>query len=114
LKPALCVILLTSLVIGALSPVFAQTSSGNLRCDGGVVTVGDYASELLRKCGEPVYATQREQKILEEGSLTGDRIITTIIIDDWTFNFGPNRFQCRILLRNGRIWKIETMDYYGY
>jgi hypothetical protein len=112
-KPALCFILLTSLVIGALSPVFAQTSS-DLRCDGGVVSVGDYASELLRKCGEPSYATQREQKIVEEGSLTGDHIITTIIIDDWTFNFGPNRFQCRILLRNGRIMKIEIMDYYGY
>ena len=115
MQTTLCFILLllVLLISGAPSPVFAQTSSSDLRCDGGLISVGDYASELLRKCGEPIYATQREQKIVEE-SFTGDHIITTVLIDDWTFNFGPNRFQCRILLRNSRVWKIEIMDHYGY
>jgi len=68
---------------------------------------------LVRKCGQPTYTSQREQKIVEEGYTHGERIITTIVIDDWTFNFGRDRFQYRILLKNGRVWKIESLDY-GY
>ncbi|MGD0845263.1 MAG: DUF2845 domain-containing protein [Geobacteraceae bacterium] len=34
-------------------------------------------------------------------------------MDDWTFNFGPDRFQYHILLKNGRVWKIDSLGY-GY
>ena len=105
--------LFTLLVITAHTSAIAQSTSDSLRCGGGIVAVGDLAPELVRKCGQPFYATQREQKIVEEGTIPGDRIITTIIIDDWTYNFGPNRFQYRILLRNGRVWNIESLNY-GY
>jgi hypothetical protein len=114
MKSAICFLLLMSLVIAAPTAAFAGTSSGSLRCDGGVVSVGDIVSDLLRKCGQPAYASQREEKIVTESDFPGDRIIITVPIDDWFFNFGPNRFQCRILLRNGRVWRIETLDSYGY
>jgi hypothetical protein len=104
--------LFTLLVITAQATAVAQTSD-SLRCTGGIISIGDIASELVRKCGQPTYATQREQKLVEEGTIPGERIITTIIIDDWTYNFGANRFQYRILLKNGRIWNIESLNY-GY
>jgi hypothetical protein len=112
MRPILCFILLIALVLAVLAPAFALTSD-DLRCDGGIVSVGDMASELVRKCGEPSYTSQREQRNVEEAYFLGDRVITTILIDDWTFNFGPSRFQYRVLLKNGRVWKIESLNY-GY
>jgi len=112
MKPAYFIMLFMSFVIAAQSSAFA-VETDSLKCEDGIVSVGDVALDLLRKCGQPAYATQREQKIVEDGYFPGDRIITTILIDDWTFNFGRDRFQYRILLRNGRVWKIESLDY-GY
>ena len=112
MKPVYYLLLFTLLAITAQASTDALASD-SLICKEGIVSVGDVASELLRKCGEPVYVAQREQKIVEAGIIPGERIITTIIIDDWTFNFGRDRFQYRILLRNGRVWEIESLDY-GY
>jgi len=112
MKPTFCIILFISFVIASQSTVFALTYD-SLMCSGGNISLRDIASEVVRKCGQPAYTMQREQKIVEEDGYPGDRRITTIIFDDWIFNFGPDRFQYRVLLRNGRVWKIESLDY-GY
>jgi hypothetical protein len=112
MKPAYYIILFTLLVITAQASAVALASD-SLMCKEGIVSVGDIVSDLVRKCGQPAFATQREQQIVEPGDIPGERIITTIKIDDWTFNFGPDRFQYRILLKNGRVWNIESLDY-GY
>ena len=93
-----------------LVPAYA-VQSDSLFCDG-IVSVGATAGDVLRKCGQPAYATQREERIVE-GSDGRDRVIITAIIDDWTFNFGPDRFQYRLILKNGRVVRIESLDY-GY
>jgi hypothetical protein len=111
MKPVLFVILSALIVIAAQPSALAGTSD-TLSCSGGIVSLGDFASDVTRKCGQPAYADQREQKIVDENSF-GDRTVTTFIIDDWTFNFGPTRLQYRLLLRNGKLWRIEDMGY-GY
>ncbi|MDQ5987746.1 MAG: hypothetical protein CSYNP_03492 [Syntrophus sp. SKADARSKE-3] len=113
MKPFLFISLIALFIVTAQTSAIAQSTSDSLRCTGGIISIGEPASELVRKCGEPSFTAQRKQKIVEDGVFPGDRIITTIIIDDWTYNFGPNRFQYRILLRNGRVWNIETLNY-GY
>ena len=112
MKTTFFIILFTLFMIAAQTSTFALASD-SLICSGGIVNVGDIASDLLRKCGQPIYTTQREQKNVEWGDLPGERIITTYVIDDWIFNFGRERFQYRILLINGRVWNIESLDY-GY
>ena len=112
MKLILCIILFTGFVITTQTSAFALESN-SLMCSGGIISVADIASDLLRKCGQPTYASQREQKNVAEGNIPGERTIFTIVIDDWTFNFGPDRFQYRILLKNGNVWKIESLDY-GY
>jgi len=84
-----------------------------MMCSGGIVSVGDIVLDVVRKCGQPTYTSQREQKVVEWGDIPGERIITTVVIDDWIFNFGRDRFQYRVLLKNSRVWKIESLDY-GY
>jgi len=112
MKPTFCIILFISIVVASQSRVFALTYD-SLMCSGGSISLRDIAADVVRKCGQPAYATQHEQKIVEEDDYPGSRRITTIIIDDWLFNFGPDRLQYRVLLRNGRVWKIESLDY-GY
>jgi hypothetical protein len=112
MKTTYYLILFMLLVITAQASTVALASD-SLICKEGIISVGDVASDLMRKCGQPTYVTQREQKIVEAGDIPGERIITTILIDDWTFNFGRDRFQYKILLKNGRVWNIESLDY-GY
>ena len=113
MKPNFYIFLFTSFVIGSLTSATAFASEDSLMCSDGIVSLGDVASDLIKKCGQPTYTSQHEQKIVSGDESTGDRVITTIIIDDWTFNFGPGRFQYRILLKNGRVCQIESLGY-GY
>jgi hypothetical protein len=111
MKTALCSIL-AILIVAAIQVPSDAVQTDSLYCDGQIVSVGDTAGEVISKCGQPAYVFQHEQKIVEE-DYAASRIITTNIIDDWTFNFGPDRFQYRVLLKNGRVSEIESLDY-GY
>jgi hypothetical protein len=112
MKPFFCIILFMSLVIAAQTSAFALTSD-SMRCTEGLVAVGDTASDLVRKCGQPTHTSQHAETTLNKSGFPGQYIITTTVIDEWTFNFGRDRFQYRILLTNDRVWKIESLDY-GY
>jgi hypothetical protein len=111
MKLIFCIILFTSFVIAEQTSAFAQSDS--FMCSGGIVSQRDIASDVVRKCGQPAYTTQREQAVVEEGDSPSQRIVRTIIIDDWIFNFGPNRFQYRVILKNGMVWSVESLGY-GY
>jgi hypothetical protein len=95
------------------APAFAS-EPGSMFCHGGIISTGDTVGEVLAKCGQPTYATQREEKRVYGGYWRGaERLITTVAIDDWLYNFGPNRFQYRLVLENGFVRKIESLEY-GY
>ena len=99
----------------ALSHTVAFASApGSMFCDGGLISTGDTAGEVIAKCGQPAYTTQREEKrVTDVGRQGGDTIVTIVVIDDWMYNFGPNRFQYRLILENGIVRRIESLDY-GY
>ncbi len=100
------------ILVNAIHVSASDFQSDSIYCNGRIISNGDSAGTVLQRCGPPVYSMQREQQIVEQiGS--GLLVLNTVIIDEWTFNFGPNRFQYRITLRNGRVAKIEGLDY-GY
>ncbi len=111
MKPTGYFIIMVFCFAATIAPAYGLQSD-SLYCDGRIVSIGDTAGEVIRKCGQPTYALQREEKLVEHDDF-GDRVIITVIIDDWTFNFGPDRFQYRLVLKNGRVGKIESLDY-GY
>lgn len=113
MKTTLHFILVCAIVTAMNASVFA-TESGTMSCQGGIVSIGDAAGEVVSKCGQPAYTAQREQKKVTEGSKSSrEAVITTVTIDDWTFNFGPDQFQYRLVLENGRVASIESLGY-GY
>jgi hypothetical protein len=79
-------------------------------CDDRVISVGDSKTDILIKCGEPFYrdAHQEEQKEQLPDSSTRTIIVT---VEEWTYNFGPQRFTRIITFRNGQVVNIRTGGY---
>lgn len=102
------------LTIVAIHATGFAVESPTMRCDGGIVSIGDRAVEVLGKCGQPSYTTQREEKRITEGGRgSREKTVAIVTIDDWSYNFGPNQFQYRLLLEDGKVTRIESLDY-GY
>lgn len=93
-----------------------------LRCGSDLVVEGDSQSRVLKKCGEPESTYSRT--IVRSGGLAlashgndtlqqlaFDKVAVEIQVEEWEYSFGPRRFGRRILFENGRVVKIELMDY---
>lgn len=105
----LAAVLVTAFHSGAFA-----SDTGTMSCKGGIVSIGDTPGEVVSKCGQPASASQREKKIVADGTKTDtSRTVTTVAIDDWIYNFGPNQFQYQLLFENGRVSNIMSLDY-GY
>jgi len=76
-------------------------------CRNGIVSKGDLIVEVLKKCSQPAQKYQREEtRILTRG-------ISIVTVDEWIYNFGPNEFMYSLRFENGRVARIESLDY-GY
>lgn len=86
-SPIRWVVVLATL-LGSAAPAAAA-----LRCGTDLVVEGDSVVKLLDSCGEPTY---------------GD---AALFLDtaEWTYNFGPDEFMHRVLIRDGRVERIEEL-----
>lgn len=96
-------------IILALLFLTSSADAGDtLRCGSALISIGCTAGEVLYKCGEPASGSQRESV-----TINGHRSYRTIItnsIEDWIYNFGPNRFQYLITMENGRVIRLQSLD----
>ena len=77
-----------------------------MRCNGKVVSVGDLKSEVIAKCGPPMFSniisfeTKREKF---------DNKINTVEtpVEQMTYNQGPNTFLKILTFKEGKLIKIE-------
>lgn len=112
MKTTILIILAALLLVTAANVAGQET--GTMFCERGIISIGDTIGEVLSKCGPPTYAAQRDQKRVE-GRLfrSRERIITTVTVDDWIYNFGPHQFQYQVIFENGRVARIVSLEY-GY
>ncbi len=90
-------------------------ADGSLRCGSRLVSVGDARIDLLGRCGEPALRERRVDERWEgvtDGTVGQGRRITTVV-EEWTYDFGPQSFVQIVTLVNGRITAIEHRSY-GY
>jgi len=77
------------------------------------VSDGNRKIEVLTNCGEPTtkdtWQVERIIKHKDKGLVTGRKVY--IATEEWTYNFGPNRFMLFITLENGIVVNIETGDH---
>ena len=109
-------------------PIEADTDSSvhDLRCGQYVISRGARQSEVLRKCGNPSNIERWGKESLkrdfykeipvqseEEFSQTPLFLREMIIVEEWEYNFGTNRFLYYLRFENGKLIRITVGDY-GY
>ena len=78
-------------------------------CDGDEIKTGLTQFEILQRCGQPFFKdTRREERLVNVDDFTKRLIINRV--DEWTYNFGPNRFLRILKFENGELVDIKTGD----
>jgi hypothetical protein len=129
MRKSLPLLLAASLVLLA-EPALA------LRCKGKLVKEGDPQAKVLKFCGEPVSAQQRiiyrsgvphpwvgrrlavesdgtAVSSTEEELLIHNRSVVEVLIEEWTYNFGPHRLMRVVRFENGLVADVTGLGY-GY
>lgn len=118
----LCAALLASTLIAA-GPALA------FRCGGRIVSEGDHASKVRKVCGEPVSIQERviyrsgitrphrraegpgNGIFLDREVFSYDRSYVEIVVEEWTYNFGPRRLMQLVRFENGFVAEIKAIGY---
>ena len=81
-------------------PTFGQNCA-----DGKNVSLGDSKYDVMVKCGAPL---DSEQSGIDNN---GQGESSPLDANNWTYNFGPDRFTYTFSFRNGRVTNIKTGGY---
>lgn len=104
------------LLLAALA-VSAGASADALRCGNKVISRGDHATRVLCYCGEPtaVQSWVAQRGVVGFGSVfrPGFGFVEDVLIEEWTYNFGPRRLMRQVRFANGIVEKVELLGY-GY
>ena len=101
-----------------------------MRCGTHIITRGDLQAKVLRYCGEPAQTSSRfitrasaynaygvRHRNRADKSIAGGGnyyyFSEEILVEDWVFNFGPNKLMRRVTFENGEVVEVDTLDY-GY
>jgi hypothetical protein len=87
-----------------------QAEPNQRECGGRMISIGDMKSEVLAKCGEPAWKDSHQEELRErrEG---GQEHRVFVTVEEWTYDFGPNRFMRIITFRNGVVTDIRSGGY---
>ena len=99
----------TLLLLAAVNPAYA------CRCGTRIITRGDHADKILRFCGEPASVQTR---LSQRGYVTHfgrviPGVVEEVVIEEWTYNFGPHQLIRVVRLENGFVADIKYLGY-GY
>jgi len=81
-----------------------------LRCGNKLVEVGDKKAEVILKCGNPAFVEKYREKVIVYREFGGKVIKGTAVyryVEEWTYNFGSNRFLYFLKFVNDKLSHIE-------
>lgn len=104
------------IIVTILLLMFASSAYA-FRCGHRLVKIGDHKSDVIQKCGEP-------DSVQERRAIRGSRLrhpngileidqFQEVLIEEWTYNFGPRKFQQFLQFEDGALKKVEDLGY-GY
>jgi hypothetical protein len=110
------------LVLLLAEPAFA------LRCGNRVISNGDPMIKVKKYCGDPDAVQQRtivraglsrsrtwvddpDAPPRDDELLIRDRSYIEVLVEHWTYNFGPNKLMRLIRFENGVVRDIEQLGY---
>jgi len=86
------------------SPGAHPQQSLALRCENGIVDQGDRAFDVLRQCGEPDFVDRWFEGLAFAYPFG-------VEVEEWYYDFGPQRLVRMLRFRNGRLVSVETGGY---
>ena len=111
----LTIIIYIALIVLSLALSNDVSADDSLTCGDGayIVSINDTMSEVKEKCGTPSNINAWEIDRVIGDSTPDEHITERIKIEEWTYNFGPDRFIYYLRFENGVLKSIKTGDY-GY
>jgi len=95
--------------------VAADASADALRCGSRVISRGDHVSKVLRFCGEPIAIQTRllQRRVVAFGTLfhPGLGLLEDVVVEEWTYNFGPQKLMRQVRLENGFVRDVRELGY---
>jgi len=103
----------------ATSPAYA------MRCGVDLITTGQYSYQVLDRCGAPVeqhvktiYRAINYRDVYDyDGNVHRGNvspIVVPVTVEEWIYDFGPNRLRRRLVFEDGLLVQIDTLDRGGY
>ncbi len=95
--------------------LLASLPAHAFRCGTRIITEGDQAEKLLRYCGEPASVQTRHAQrtfVADFGRILPG-YVEDVLIEEWTYNLGPNQLMRLVRLENGVVAEIRQLGY-GY
>ncbi len=91
-------LLACALLIGS----FGIVSAGSFICppNDKIVSTGDSMYKVQGLCGPPAFQNQRTLYGGSRGSFG------TVVVDEWTYDLGPNRLKVTLVFHNGVLFEI--------
>lgn len=103
----------------------ASAHADSLSCNGRIVSTGDSRYQVRAVCGEPDDVTQRVEYRTLRGRVAGPCVregeklrcsrtrehVVEVVIDEWTYDFGKNRFIEYLTFEQGRLLSVRAGSY---
>jgi hypothetical protein len=107
------------LLCAALASLLSMPAGADaLRCGTRLISEGDSRAQVEARCGAPADIIRRTRFaapiIWRHGRpyRVGDSAIE-VIVEEWTYNLGPQRFMRRVRFEDGVVVAVDTLGY-GY
>jgi len=85
---------------------FAKEEANEFQCSSLSISVGDSIAAVVAKCGEPAWKDKRKETSRERRDDGAERKVYTTV-EEWTYNFGPDKFMRILTFRNGKVTNIQ-------
>ena len=115
-----------------ISLLMFATPASALRCGNKIVKDGDPAAKVRKICGEPasiqyrtIYRGGVPRSLARQTTVNGIRTssdsellihrrsVVEVIVEEWTYNFGPRRLMRMVRFENGLVTGVSQLGY-GY
>ncbi len=118
-------VLIVSMLLMCL---FGPLNAWAMRCGNYLINKGDSQKKVAEQCGEPTSKTSRHiirpgtypsegsgLSINDERAAGNDRHYafdrSEVLMEEWTYNLGPDKLMRRIQFANGIVEDVKTLDY---
>jgi|SRR5882757_2755722 hypothetical protein len=102
-----------------LASISWDANAQAMRCGNKLITRGDSIAKVATLCGNPAQVDHTSIIRSASAGWVNGRWVQSggaqveIPVEIWLFNFGPDKLMQQIRFEDGRVVKIETLDF-GY